>query len=317
MGSNMRLDEATAHGRLPFSRRVPRFLKGSCTLIVLLFWTLLIQRSWSDLSSRQWHLDLTWTGVALAAFALYFVGQAMAWALLTRALGYTVPIGSGMGIWLLSMPARYVPGNVWHIAARADLARSHSIAPEGVLTSSAVEQALMVLSATCLGLAWQPVWNQSLPPSTVAILLVCLAILQPPVLQALLRFASRRLQRPIPTFNLGYRQMALIFLIYAVVNGINGLALYLLAVSIASAPLSMAPALAAAYCLAYVAGYLSFLTPSGLGVREAVLASMLTLYMPVSAAVTLSLAARIFSTGGEALAVVAVGLPTLRLARSR
>ncbi len=91
--------------------------------------------------------------------------------------------------------------------------------------------------------------------------------------------------------------------------GLNGMAFALLASAAVQPPQAEWPAFASAYCLAYVVGYVSFLTPSGIGVREAALASMLSLYLPVPTTVTLSLLARLISTAGEGAAVLAVGLP--------
>ncbi len=311
-----------------------RILKGCFALAVVVFWVLLIQRNWNALAATPWSLDAPWAIAALLAFVLYFLGQGAGWVMIARAMGYRIPLVGGTGVWLLSMPARYVPGNVWHIAARITLAAGLQMAPEGVVVSSAAEQLLMVLSAACLGLAWLPSWAGVtmapwlpswaaiggapwLPswagfggaPWALAFLLACLAGLQPPVLRFLLRLGSRLLGRTMPALNLGYRQMIFLLILYSFVNLINGLAFALLAAAAAQSPPALWPTFVSAYCLAYVVGYLSFLTPSGIGVREAALASMLGLYLPVPSAIALTLLARLLSTAGEAAAVLAVGLP--------
>lgn len=299
-------------------RNLLRLLKGGFGLAVLLFWGILIQRQWNQLSAREWSLDFGLAVIALLAFCLYFLGLGAGWALLVKAMGYSPPLGGALGAWLLSMPTRYVPGNLWHIATRVRLAGSQQVPAEGVLASSAVEQVLTVLSAACLGLAWLPSWmGTGWTGWTLAPLLAGMLALQPPVLHFLLHLGSRLLGRPMPSFTLGYRRMASLFLWYGLVNAVNGIAFLLLAAAAAPSPQALWPSLASAYCLAYVIGYLGLLTPSGIGVREAALASMLSLHMPISLAITLSLLARLFSTAGEAAAVLLVGLPLIGWPRPR
>ncbi len=308
----MALETRRAAERTPprSSRSRLRLLRLGFGLLVALFWGILIARNWGELSTREWSLDVGWTAAALLAFALYFLGLGVGWTLVARAMGYRLPAGSGLGVWLLSMPARYVPGNVWHIAARVRLAGEHRVPAEGVVASSAVEQALTVLSAACLGLAWLPsLAGPGWAAPAAAFLVACLLALQPPVVRLLLNAAAKLLGRPAPPFALGYRRMVSLLVWYGLVNAANGAAFFLLVSATSHLPETLAPALGSAYCLAYVIGYVSFLTPSGVGVREAALASMLSLYMPLSGAITLSLLARLLSTAGEAAAVLLVGLP--------
>jgi uncharacterized membrane protein YbhN (UPF0104 family) len=70
--------------------------------------------------------------------------------------------------------------------------------------------------------------------------------------------------------------------------------------------LSQLPAFIAMNAAAYWIGYVSFLTPSGLGVREGMLALMLAVFFTPPVAVAFSLATRLWSTAGELLGVVLV-----------
>ena len=74
------------------------------------------------------------------------------------------------------------------------------------------------------------------------------------------------------------------------------------------------PWLIAAFAAAYVLGYLSMLTPSGLGVREGVLVLLLEPLFPEPLPVVIALAARIWMTLGE---LGAAGVAALTLRRTR
>jgi uncharacterized membrane protein YbhN (UPF0104 family) len=62
---------------------------------------------------------------------------------------------------------------------------------------------------------------------------------------------------------------------------------------------------------AYWIGYVSFVTPSGLGFREGALAWMLAGFFPAPVAVALSLVTRLWTTAGELLGVTLVWVANL------
>lgn len=298
---------------------VRALLKGAVLAVIVVFWAVLVQRNWMELGRLELRLDPAWVLASLATFCLYFLGLGLGWGFVVRSLGYSCPLAAATRIWVVSMPARYVPGNVWHIVSRVRLAGGWGIPSEGVLVSSSIEQLLTVLTAAFLGIGWLTSfsgasWYQWVLPMSV----VGLLAMQPPVIRFFLRLACRMLHRAEPTFQLGYRRMVLLFLWYAAVNLVNGVGLACLAVALGLAPAGgWGPAISA-YCLAYVIGYLSFVTPSGLGVREAALTSMLSLSSPMAGAIALGLLARLLSMAGEAVAVLlaTIVLP-VTLARSR
>jgi hypothetical protein len=85
--------------------------------------------------------------------------------------------------------------------------------------------------------------------------------------------------------------------------------------SLANVSWSDAPWLVATWVTAYTVGYLSMLTPSGLGVREGVMALLLGQVSPVSVAVVISLVARLWMMAGELVGAGAVLL--IRVLRRR
>ena len=70
------------------------------------------------------------------------------------------------------------------------------------------------------------------------------------------------------------------------------------------------PVFIAMNAAAYLIGYVSFITPSGLGFREGALVAFLSPFFPTPVAVALALAARLWSTAGEMLGVLIAVLPT-------
>jgi len=280
---------------------------------VAIFWVSIIARSWGELSSSYWDLQTGWSIASVFAFCIYFGMLGSGWIFVARAMGYPLSITAGLAVWLLSMPARYMPGNIWHVAARIRLAAGHCVPPDGVLVSSAVEQALTVLTAALIGLAWLPSVTDCGSGFSVAALLIGSSLLiQPRVLRSVLKIGSKLLGKTIPQFALSYSQIARLLVWYCLVNVANGTAFCFLVESSTGNSTTQWPILVGAYSLAYVIGYASFVTPGGIGFREAALVAMLRIFFPTPLAIALSLLARFFSTLGEVIAVLLVGLPLAR-----
>jgi hypothetical protein len=92
----------------------------------------------------------------------------------------------------------------------------------------------------------------------------------------------------------------------------NGVAFFLFVAATTPLALERLPAFIAMNAGAYWIGYVSFITPSGMGFREGALALMLATYFPTPVAVALALAARLWSTAGELLGVLVVLLAPRR-----
>ncbi len=81
----------------------------------------------------------------------------------------------------------------------------------------------------------------------------------------------------------------------------QGLAFFLFVRSLAPMPWAGAGVLTASYAFAWIVGFLSFLTPSGLGIREGLLGLLLANYMPTSKATLVALLCRLWMFSVEIL----------------
>lgn len=79
----------------------------------------------------------------------------------------------------------------------------------------------------------------------------------------------------------------------------QGLAFYLFVRSFISLPFSHASILAACFAFAWVCGFLSFLTPAGLGVREWLLGLLLANHMPLPEAMLVAMLCRVWMLSAE------------------
>lgn len=87
-----------------------------------------------------------------------------------------------------------------------------------------------------------------------------------------------------------------------------GASLWLLCKSLTEANPSQLPQVISAFCLSWIIGFLSFLTPAGLGVREGALAFLLQPSFPLFAAAALALLSRVWWILGDVLAwILSIG----------
>jgi glycosyltransferase 2 family protein len=290
-----------------------------------------VWKSWSTLS--QYHWDVQWW-LFLAAFLL-LIGQELSYAFIWRSilarLGSRLDIVSSQRIYLGAEFVRYIPGNVWHVITRVLWAEQRGVPKSVGLASMVIELATKITSAALvfvLSLFFWPnvgaltsridIPHGVLVTSGALLIPLLLAGLYPPLLQTLLNLALRRLGREPVSITMRYLDLLLITCYWMLSWLIAGAGFCLLIDSIAGvtvAPTSLALAIGI-YAIAWDVGFLSFVTPSGLGFREAAMILLLTasnLVPSLAIATVLAFITRLLSTGSEliciAIAHLAPGAP--------
>lgn len=285
------------------------WLRAAILAAVLGSWGWFLWSQFDALRAYPWQIEARPFAAGLLWGAVYFAGLAVCWTLLLRTMGgaaRAVGLADGVHIWLSTMLARYIPGNVWHIVGRVALAGRLGVSKSQVAASATVEQLLTLMGALAVFGLGLPFWRGGAGPEAWMLLLIPagLALLHPRALGALMAWAARRLGRPELAWPYTYPAMLGLLGAYTLANLAAGAALYVIVDALAGAEPAQFAFLAGATGLAWAAGYLSLLTPSGLGVREAALTALLAAALPLPVAVAASLAHRLALTLGEVIAVV-------------
>lgn len=294
----------------PLSRRLirSRWLGLAVGMVVLIAWLLFLRSQLAALRQYPWEIAPPAFGIGILWGALYFAGLAVCWALLLRhtsAATRQVALGPATRVWLGSMMTRYIPGNIWHVLSRVALARHLRVSATHVLTSATIEQVLTLLGALALFGLTLPFWDV-LPIDQIWLLAFVplgLLLLHPRILGTALNWAAVRLKRPELAWPYTYGELLIILMAYIGATLFSGLALFTVLWGLAPVSLTHLPLVVGAAALAWSVGYLSFLTPSGLGVREALLVALLAQVYPLPVAIVASLLFRLVATLGEVLAV--------------
>lgn len=279
-----------------------------------------LAQSWTAIAHHQW--QISWP-LLLAAFAL-LCGQELTygfiWQLILKRLGYTVPWRVCLKIYLAAEFVRYIPGNVWHVLTRVTWAEREGVPKSFGLASMTVELATKI-AAAALTFAVSLLWWSGLAAltggaghfATVALAVVAVPLLviglQPRLLELALNSGLRLLKREPIHLGLAYRDILLVSLGWVGSWIIGGLGFWLAIHAVL--PLAFtavqAPICIGIYALGWDIGFLSFITPSGLGFREGAVALLLHLAGIVPdlalATVLALLAARLLPTLAELVSV--------------
>jgi len=137
-------------------------------------------------------------------------------------------------------------------------------------------------------------------------ILALLVVLYPRVLNWLLNLALRLLKRDPVILTLRYVDILLITLAWSVSWLVAGGAFYVLLLALwPGTPLVALPICIGIYAIAWDIGFVSFITPSGLGFREAAIVGLFALALPLPAGLGTIMAflSRLVSTLAELICV--------------
>jgi uncharacterized membrane protein YbhN (UPF0104 family) len=304
------------------TRRLLRWAQPILLVVALICALAIIASQWETLRSYPWELHAGWLLLAILLLLVTWAVEIGIWLNLLRHLGGVLAYGLALRIWFLSAIVRYVPGNIWQPLSLAVYCQRLGVRPEISITSMVLYQVVILLAACPIAAIYIGVsgnlglFTESLQGLTTALVIVLLGpllvfLVRPELLTTFLNWVLVKMRRPALTTALrrGYlvatvAAAAADWLLWgmtfaALVFAISGLERQTM--------LTAAPHLIASFPIAYTAGFLSFVTPSGFGAREGAFVILLGPMLGVGVVTVLALAMRFFTTVGE-LALAGISL---------
>jgi uncharacterized membrane protein YbhN (UPF0104 family) len=274
--------------------------RWAVVLVIFGFIARSLALNWEQLSGADLHFDPWLLLLSILLLTVWMIGQAWIWHLLTITVRVAIPLPKAMAAWFYSQLGKYVPGKVFLY-----LARLHFYVREGrpagpVTLAFGVEfvgnMAAAVFTALVAGLTVDAPGFDRYRWLLVVALVMFLVSLQPRVLEWLIVQAARLMRRtPFPV-TLTYSQILRYLGLYVLNWLVFGVALYVFVRSFYDLELSSILYLTGAISLAGMIGILAVFAPSGLGVREGILAILLDRVMPTAVALVVSIASRVWLT---------------------
>jgi len=246
-----------------------------------------------------------------ASLGLLLASQAFlpwAWQKLCRGFGPKPSYADAFEVWFLSAITRYVPGKVLTFATQTALAHEKQV-PVGIALATAV---LLQLFSTVVGaevfLLTVPFWP-GLPIGLKAGALVAAAVLvvlslQAGVVRYLTHVALRRARVVDARLALTWIDCLVLQLALILSWLVFALAVGLLLNSFGAWSFLESLIVTGTQAGAWLVGYYTFITPGGLGVREGAQILLLKQSLPLTFAVLIPLALRVWLTLGDLLSAL-------------
>ncbi len=236
-------------------------------------------------------------GLAVLLALGYQVTGLLAWRTTLHELGSPVPLPSAANIYLVSQLGKYVPGSVWAGVAMLRLGQDVGVPRSRMGYSYLLSLAFSLMTGLAIGVPALIAYEGDYVPLAVGALAVLgVVLLWPRLLNAILDLGLRLARRQRLEQPLRGAGIARIVALYLLAWAFGGLHVWVLALAVGADPLgSLFPGIAA-FTVASTIGVLVVLAPAGAGVRDVLLALILTPVTGAAAAAAVAVISRALLT---------------------
>ncbi len=232
-----------------------------------------LNQDWPDASDALAEAELAWVGVAVVGAVLAMTSIGWGWRAVLRLVGVRVPVGRVVAWYYVGEMGKYLPGGVWPVLGRGELARRGGVPRTRAYASVAMSLGLLYLAALFVAAGFLPFalsgggfngWMLFLLALPVG-----LVMLHHTVLAWLVALMERVTRRSIAFEIPQWRDSLLLVARYVPTWFFVGTATWAIARSLT--PDASYPKVMFATVLSWTAGFLAVPVPAGAGIREAVL----------------------------------------------
>lgn len=252
-------------------------------LLYLVRWLWQVDKSvWLSLR----HLRIWWLVGALAVFQLWFLLRFAAWEFIVRRYGVESQRHVTLRNWTVSELMRYAPGNVWSFASKYRTSVTSGASGAGAIKALVIEAWSQVLGAALVAILFfyiHQLW-------WLALAIVAVFPYSTPIILRLVeKWKKLATDQTISiTESLG------LLLWYGLVWMVFGIATAMVYLSFPDVPAVTMSWLIGINVMSWLIGYLSVITPMGLGVREVTFVKLSAVHLTQSIASLVSLVTRLW-----------------------
>lgn len=261
-------------------------------------------------------------GLALLVTVLNVLTSAAAWRSALADLGSRLGATATGHVFLVGQLGKYLPGSLWHVLAQIELAAEYGVARRRAASATVVHMAIVVTSALLVGLATFAVVPGLVPGGYRWLglgIVPLFVLLYPPVLNRVLDRVVR-LARREPLEHSVSAWGAARTMLWALVSWLAiGAQTLVLVTGVGGVELGWRVAVlcVGAFSVAWVVGFVTFISPAGAGAREAALVLMLSGVLSPGRALLVAIVSRVLMTASDlGLAGGALLLRRLRTRRA-
>lgn len=282
-------------------RSIRKVLQWAFVGAIFLFLGRIVWGNWNQVQGAEFTFQMPLLIVSTLIFVFSYFIQIWAWYLITLKLGIAISFKETLTSWFTSQLGKYLPGKIWLFLTRLYLYDSRGKSKKAIAVALYFETVTMVMAAGLIFLvsllSLKEVHASYLRiPSSGVIFLSILAFLSlhPKVLQKILNRVLKGLKKEPISLSISYPDILLVLgvCLFSWVTG--GIGFYLFVDAVFPVSSNYLLFLTGALAISSTLGLLALFAPSGLGVREGVLVYLLSLIMPSTVAVILSILTRLW-----------------------
>jgi len=221
-----------------------------------------------------------------------------------RKVQTNIPYLSATSALIYAGLSRFIPGKIWVILSRVYIIKKEGASAEKGFITITYETIMSLLAGIIISLISMTLSRKfDLPKIWFIIILVCglLIMSHPKFLGNILKFTFKKLKRKMPTYPFGYLDTLKFIVFYSVYWVLFSMGVWFLTKSLGICKLSLLTILSA-FPVSWVIGFLSIVTPGGLGVREGILAYLFSLHVQPALASIIAVLIRLWGVSGNLIA---------------
>jgi uncharacterized membrane protein YbhN (UPF0104 family) len=279
--------------------------------IVLLIFGIMLRTlylAWEEIVSYDWNLNYLALIIAFSLMLSSSAFYAYLWKLILDRLGTPLSYRKSYRIFFLSQLGRYFPGKVWSILGLVYLSQKEGVSKVISGASVTLQLLLQVVSGIMVFAITLPFWGSVDSVTDLHVLFLFfpagLILLHPALVSRGLNLALRVTGQAQMELSWRYSYLLGQLGLWGVFWLVNGVAYYFLIGSIYASSIPQVPVLAGIFAIAWVAGFVSLVTPAGLGVMEGTLALLLSFYFPAHVATIIALWTRLARTASDLVSAI-------------
>ena len=295
-------------------------IKVAALLVILTIFFFLgktLYHNLGEISVHRWSLKSPFLILSFPCIVVNLAIASYAWKKVLSFFEISVPFEQSFKIMSVSGMGKYIPGKIWQYLSQIYLGQKVGLPKSVTFFSMVLLFVVYNLAGISLFLFSLFFWHTFSPLLISTLLLIfvsiSLVILYPPILNKILKILLRLFKKEALTIKVGFNQIIKILLILVADWVIFGIGVYLLVNSFYSINFDQTVILCGIFAVSVICGILSFFVPAGLGVREGVQSYLLSLFIPISISILISLIMRVWITLGE----LACFLVALRIKRPK
>jgi hypothetical protein len=272
--------------------------------LVLLLWGLLW--GWHDLSRYEWQFNWLALGASSVVYMLSLTLSVTGWVTIMQAFQVKATWRQDAKFFLYSTLARRLPTVVPYLASRILLYEQINVPRRITSISMLWETILLVASGVVLFfvlLPLTPLLNTQtrLLPVLIVASMILPFIVRPSWLARLVNYGLRRMGRPPLETVLPPQRVALGLAIYGGVWVAGAIMLFLIIRAVFPLPWDALPMVMQTWVLSGLISYVFFFAPVRFGIADLSQAALLSLILPISAAIVVVLLIRLWIMTNELL----------------